>query len=350
MASEIPRSKFAHEGEQMSNLQRYATGFKVACVVGGVIVGGLAVAGQIQSGSDANSVRPVPAGSTESSMRYNSSSSIRPFISPGPLATSLYNSPTPEAHPRGSEGLADAAKKRRAAQIISTFENSTTEIQYAYAEDIGDGRGITAGRAGFTSGTSDLLMVVKEYTKAYPDNLLQKYLPALQHIEDAKEQGNIDGDTAGLDGFVVAWRQASESDGGKLNKVQDDMVDKLYFNPAIAQADAVGIRSALGQAVIWDTNIQHGSGNDPDGLPALIRETVNKYGKVSGQQEQLWLDGFLTIRYNHLQHAASPETRAAWRESVTRVDALRGLLKDNKLDLQPPLTWKVYGDEFRLDS
>ena len=54
----------------------------------------------------------------------------------------------------------NAATKHRAEQIISSFENSTTEIQYAYAEDIGDGRGITAGRAGFTSRTHDLLQVV----------------------------------------------------------------------------------------------------------------------------------------------------------------------------------------------
>jgi hypothetical protein len=37
------------------------------------------------------------------------------------------------------------------AQITSTFENSTLELQYDYVENIGDGRGITAGRAGFTS-------------------------------------------------------------------------------------------------------------------------------------------------------------------------------------------------------
>jgi chitosanase len=42
----------------------------------------------------------------------------------------------------GSAGLADPQTKLRAARIISSFENSTTDIQYDYAEDIGDGRGI----------------------------------------------------------------------------------------------------------------------------------------------------------------------------------------------------------------
>src|SRR5215211_2285536 len=42
---------------------------------------------------------------------------------------------------------ADAERKARAAQITSTFENATLELQYDYAENIGDGRGLTAGRA-----------------------------------------------------------------------------------------------------------------------------------------------------------------------------------------------------------
>ena len=38
-----------------------------------------------------------------------------------------------------------------ADELVSAFENSTTEVQYGYAENLGDGRGVTAGRAGFTT-------------------------------------------------------------------------------------------------------------------------------------------------------------------------------------------------------
>ncbi len=44
--------------------------------------------------------------------------------------------------------LSDPATKQRAASVISSFENSTTDLQYGYIENIGDGRGYTAGRAG----------------------------------------------------------------------------------------------------------------------------------------------------------------------------------------------------------
>src|SRR5262245_25810326 len=42
-------------------------------------------------------------------------------------------------------GGLDRAQKRRADRLISIFENSTPVIQYAYIENIRDGRGYTAG-------------------------------------------------------------------------------------------------------------------------------------------------------------------------------------------------------------
>lgn len=49
--------------------------------------------------------------------------------------------------------------------LVSSAENSSTDYaeQYAYIEDIGDGRGYTAGIIGFTTGTGDLLEVVERY-------------------------------------------------------------------------------------------------------------------------------------------------------------------------------------------
>jgi hypothetical protein len=72
------------------------------------------------------------------------------------IAVAVANRPSP--HCCGRAELADpsdprlsltvdAERKHRAAQITSTFENSTLELQYDYVENIGDGRGITAGRA-----------------------------------------------------------------------------------------------------------------------------------------------------------------------------------------------------------
>lgn len=250
-----------------------------------------------------------------------------------------------ETAPGDDRGLIDPVKKLRASQITSTFENSTTEIQYGYAENIEDGRGITAGRAGFTSGTSDLLEVIERYTEKQPGNSLERYLPALRAIDSMPEDAR---NTEGLDGFIETWSQASDTDP-LLNQTQDEVVDELYFNPAMQRAEAIGVRSSLGQLIMWDTIIQHGEGDDLDGLPAIVREVSSIAGSATGNEAE-WLDVFLRIREQHLVNAADPDTREAWRASVSRVSALRLFLANGNLALDLPFEWTVYGDAFQCDS
>ncbi|ARX88391.1 hypothetical protein SMD44_07878 [Streptomyces alboflavus] len=69
-----------------------------------------------------------------------------------------------------ADGGLSAEQRRRADQLVSVFENGTTKIQYGYAENLDDGRGVTAGRAGFTTDDGDALEVVRAYTDKKPDN------------------------------------------------------------------------------------------------------------------------------------------------------------------------------------
>jgi chitosanase len=231
----------------------------------------------------------------------------------------------------------DAERKHRAAQITSTFENSTLELQYDYVENIGDGRGITAGRAGFTSATGDLLLVVRRYSEAKPDNVLAPYISALQAVNGTDS-------TKGLGGFADAWAVAAEDPD--FRKVQDELVDELYFDPAMMMAADRGIETPLGQMIIWDTMIQHGAGGN-HGTRAIIKETQEDAGAV-GQDESAWLDTFLDTRLRHLLRMYRATTENADVSSESRVDALRSLLRGGNLALEPPLTWEVYGDRFEL--
>lgn len=233
----------------------------------------------------------------------------------------------------------DAERKHRAAQITSTFENSTLELQYDYVENIGDGRGITAGRAGFTSATGDLLLVVRRYSEAKPDNVLAPYISALQAVNGTDS-------TKGLGGFADAWAVAAEDPD--FRKVQDELVDELYFDPAMTMAADRGIETPLGQMIIWDTMIQHGAGGN-HGTRAIIKETQEDAGAV-GQDESAWLDTFLDTRLRHLFRMYRATTENADVSSESRVDALRSLLRGGNLALEPPLTWEVYGDRFELPA
>ena len=55
-------------------------------------------------------------------------------------------------------------------QLVSSAENSSLDwrAQFDYIEDIGDGRGYTAGIIGFCSGTGDMLELVEDYTRRSP--------------------------------------------------------------------------------------------------------------------------------------------------------------------------------------
>src|SRR4051794_14504252 len=65
-----------------------------------------------------------------------------------------------------SVDLTDPHKKEIAMELIYSAENSSLnwKTQYSYIEDIGDGRGYTAGIIGFCSGTDDMLELVEAYT------------------------------------------------------------------------------------------------------------------------------------------------------------------------------------------
>jgi hypothetical protein len=184
---------------------------------------------------------------------------ISALVALGAVAITVANRPSPNSSggaelpdprdPRLSLTV-DAERKHRAAQITSTFENSTLELQYDYVENIGDGRGITAGRAGFTSATGDLLLLIRRYTDAKPGNVLAPYLPSLEAVRGTGSQ-------MGLGGFTEAGAEAAEDPD--FRSQQDQLVDELYFVPAMAMAADLGIETPLGQLIMWDTMIQHGA-------------------------------------------------------------------------------------------
>ena len=238
--------------------------------------------------------------------------------------------------------LNDPARKMRAAQITSSFENSSLSLQYDYAQDIGDGNGITAGRAGFTTGTGDLLEVVQSYTKLKPDNLLAKYIPTLQAVNGSKN-------TAGLEQLAVDWKLANKDP--QLHAVQDAIVDKLYYIPAMQRASQVGIHTALGGLILWDTWIQQGSGDsksgDPDGADQVIAETRQTMHGYIKNNEAAWLQTFLRVRRQHLYHQYE-STINDRTSSDSRVTALNSFIDHRYFSLDLPLQWSVYGDNYQL--
>nr|MDH3085532.1 chitosanase [Bacillus velezensis]WEY81895.1 chitosanase [Bacillus velezensis] len=223
-------------------------------------------------------------------------------------------------------------QKRQAEQLTSIFENGKTEIQYGYVEALDDGRGYTCGRAGFTTATGDALEVVEVYTKAVPNNKLKKYLPELRRL--AKDESD---DISNLKGFASAWRSLGNDKA--FRAAQDKVNDSLYYQPAMKRSENAGLKTALAKAVMYDTVIQHGDGDDPDSFYALIKRTNKKMGgsPKDGTDEKKWLNKFLDVRYDDLMNPSDEDTQDEWRESVARVDVFRDIVKEKNYNLNGPI-------------
>jgi chitosanase len=247
-------------------------------------------------------------------------------------------STTPKVAAASGVNLTDAHKKEIAMELVSSAENSSLDwkAQYKYIEDIGDGRGYTAGIIGFCSGTGDMLELVQAYTNTKPGNVLAKYLPALK-----KDNGSASHSGLGS-AFVSAWKTAAKDT--VFQTAQNNERDRVYFDPAVQQAESDGLR-ALGQFIYYDAIVMHGPGDDPTSFGG-IRKTAMKKAKTPAQggNETTYLNAFLDAR------KAAMLTEAA-HDDTSRVDTeQRVFLKAGNLDLNPPLAWKTYGDSYTIQS
>ncbi|MEU0250511.1 chitosanase [Streptomyces sp. NPDC006235] len=252
------------------------------------------------------------------------------------LAAAPFLKPPHAAASVRAAGLDAPAKKEIAMQLVSSAENSSLDwkAQYQYIEDIGDGRGYTAGIIGFCSGTGDMLDLVELYTDRRPGNVLAKYLPALRRVDGSDSHDGLD------PGFPGDWRRAARD--SEFRRAQDDERDRVYFGPAVRQGKADGLR-ALGQFAYYDAIVMHGDGNDPLSFRNLRKRALRTANPPAwGGDEVTYLDAFLNARvWAMKQEEAHSDT--------SRVDtAQRVFLRERNLDLDPPLDWKVYGDSYHI--
>ena len=236
-------------------------------------------------------------------------------------------------------------KQKLAAQrLTSLFENGTIKIQYAYAENLGDGRGITCGRAGFCTGTGDAYQVVKGYAKIQPANSLAQYLPELKRLNTAKKRD----DTSGLKGFIAAWKREAKTQA--FCKVQDGVMDDLYWNPSQTYANELGLKTALARAFIFDTIIQHGDDDDPDSLTSVLLRANAAIGGTprTGIPENEWLTAFISARRADLAYCSEKSSRRVWAQSVGRCDTFSSIAATGNYALATPFTAVLDGRKFLI--
>jgi hypothetical protein len=255
-----------------------------------------------------------------------------PLPQPTPTPVTL---PQPTPTPEPTTGLSFSGisndQIQSILQLTSIFENSTTTLQYDYAENINDGRGYTFGFVGFCSGTGDGSQMLSEFSRLIGgnDQDTTKYLKAMLAI-DAQGQ-DMNPSLVGLDNFVNYVKK----NGKRSEWIQANLniANKLYVVPSQNKATQLGLSSPLSKGQLYDCYLNQGE----DGAINLI----NKTGKVTN--ETTWLKSFLQNRYNLL---AKDKT---WAESVDRIKVYQNLLNINPT-LKRPFNVTCYGDNYTLDA
>lgn len=243
--------------------------------------------------------------------------------------------------PQTDASLREPERMDLAWSLVSSAENSSLRwkdqfgyIEYNVEGNAKDNRGYTAGPVGFTSRTGDLRLVVEEYVSEHPGSPLAGYVGALRRVDGTASRVGLGEE------FVEAWRRAATDP--TFRQEQLDVAARLYIDPALtaAEDDEVG---ALGQFAYVDAMIMHGPGSDPQGFPAIRSAAAQAAPPpAEGGDETSYLEVFLDARADAMrsEHSHSDTSRVD--------DAQRRFLREGNLDLQLPLRWRVYGDDYEL--
>jgi chitosanase len=239
---------------------------------------------------------------------------------------------TPPTSAPAGVNLDNPAKKDVAMQLVSAAENSSLDwrAQFAYIEDIKDGRGYTAGIIGFCSGTGDMLELVEAYTDAKPGNVLAKYLPALRSVDGTASHSGLDPN------FTRDWKTAAADSA--FQAAQEAERDRVYFNPSVRDGKSDGVR-ALGQFAYYDAAVMHGY----EGM-RQIRSAALKRAKppAQGGDERAWLTVFMDERKIEMKKEEA-------HSDTTRVDTAQlRFLNNGNFNLNTPLDFAVYGQSFHI--
>ena len=233
-------------------------------------------------------------------------------------------------------GLAAPREKEIAMELVSSAENSTLDWrhEFGYIEDIGDGRGYTAGLIGFCSGTGDMLQLVRSYAAAEPRDPLARFLPALRRVDGSASHAGLGPP------FVTAWRRAARDP--VFRRLQLRELDRVYFDPAVSRAKADGL-GTLGQFTYYDAIVMHGPGQSASSFGGIRRRAIDRAPTpAQGGSQVAYLNAFLDVR------RAQMKTESKHGDTSRIDDEQRVFLREGNLALHPPLVWHTYGDRYEI--
>ena len=224
-------------------------------------------------------------------------------------------------------------QKKTIQAIIATFETGQLPSLKGYATITnikGDNGGLTYGIHQTSINSGNLYFLIKDYCETaeckYGDNL-KPYLDPLLYKSS---------DLAKNEKFLELLRTAAYNDQ-LMVEAQDRFFDRVYWSQAILEANKLGINTALGLAVVYDSVI-HGS------WKRICDKTLQNNGTVLQLSEPVWIKSYNENRREWLATHSNP----ILRNCVYRQDAFRNLIKGSNWSLALPIKFVSNGKTFTI--
>jgi len=210
-------------------------------------------------------------------------------------------------------------QKKTAAAIVNVFETGRVLGDYgALATLPGDTGHLSYGRSQVTLGSGSLYRLIQVYCNNSAAAFGAQLSPYLERLQ--QRDFTLDTDTA----FRALLRQAGQDSA--MQTVQDEFFDANYWAPAALAAAGIGISSALGASVVYDSHVQ--------GAWTILRDrTVAKFGSPSVHGENEWVNHYVNLRRDWLATNPNPTLHP----TVYRMDSFLNLIQTSRYDLDLPI-------------
>lgn len=211
-----------------------------------------------------------------------------------------------------------STQKLVAESIVNIFETAAVRGQYGDVTVIPRDNGhLTYGRSQTTLATGNLHLLIDGYCAQPGARFASRLRPYLDKLKANNIALDVD--------FQLHNLLRASADDIVMRDVQDAFFDEHYWQPAARQAAAMGIVSALGTAVVYDS-VVHGSWEPR-------RDATNKdAGTLDKLSERGWIAAYVKLRREWLA-----TSQPVLRPTVYRMEAFQSLIDNHQWDLAMPL-------------
>lgn len=223
-----------------------------------------------------------------------------------------------------------ASQKHVIDCVLSIFETGRvpTAASYSTCAILADGAGISYGKHQCTDRAGSLDLVVKRYIELGGQHAepMKAFLPHIAANASASEPPR--GPWSAATTSLVRLLKTAGADP-VMQRAQDEVFDANYFAPALNHAKAIGLTTALGLLVVYDSCIHSGPGGVTN-----MRNLFPEPSPARGGDEKAWVLAYIRTRRNWL----ATHKMTVLHNTVYRMDALKALADAGAWDLAVPLT------------